>query len=254
MNPSAITLVMPMAGRGSRFAKQGIKEPKPLIPLWGRPFFWWATESVKRRVDVAELVYVVLQEHIDEFHIDEIIHGFYPEARLVVIPDVTAGAAETAWLGIQAVQDSHGVVAINDCDHAFDATGLPQAADQLRSGLDGALMCFNSNSPAYSYAKVDPQGQVQGTVEKVVVSTHAIAGCYLFSSAPRFLEAYEQYKKTCEYDELFISGVFNHMIANGQNVGKVDLADHVSFGTPQEFQLVTAERFAPYTAWTATRP
>ncbi len=242
---------MPMAGRGSRFAKQGIHEPKPLIPLFGRPFFWWATESVRRQTVVDELVYVVLQEHVDTFQIDKVIHRYYPDARIVVIPDVTSGAAETACVGVNAVSGKDRVVAINDCDHAFRAPGLGAAVSQIQVDMDGALMCFHSNNPAYSYALVDEQGRVTGTVEKVVVSEHAIAGCYLFRCVAAFTQAFEAYKNTCEYDELFISGVFNRMVEQGARIGKVELADHVSFGTPAEFALVTAERFQTYSEWGA---
>ena len=49
-----------MAGRGSRFSSEGAAVPKPLMSLWGRPFFWWAAESAKRAFDVAEMVFVVL--------------------------------------------------------------------------------------------------------------------------------------------------------------------------------------------------
>lgn len=34
-----INLVIPMAGRGSRFSKQGYTLPKPLVELDGKPFF-----------------------------------------------------------------------------------------------------------------------------------------------------------------------------------------------------------------------
>ena len=55
--PHSLSLVMPMAGRGSRFA--GVEAlPKPLIELGGKPFFWWAVESVKRLGIVDEMVFV----------------------------------------------------------------------------------------------------------------------------------------------------------------------------------------------------
>src|SRR4029079_9269418 len=47
---SGVALVMPMAGRGSRFVRAGRAEPKPLIDVAGRPAFWWAAESVRRAV------------------------------------------------------------------------------------------------------------------------------------------------------------------------------------------------------------
>ena len=41
-----MNIVMPMAGRGSRFAQLGIATPKPLIPVRGKPMYAWATEGL----------------------------------------------------------------------------------------------------------------------------------------------------------------------------------------------------------------
>ena len=88
-----LAMVMPMAGRGTRVNRAGIAVPKPLVDLWGRPLFWWATESLLRAVDVRELIFVVLAEHVEHFRIDAAIEHLYPTARIVSLPEVTGGAA-----------------------------------------------------------------------------------------------------------------------------------------------------------------
>jgi len=243
-----IALVMPAAGRGSRFAKFGILEPKPLIDLHGRPFFWWATESVRRSVKLRQLVYVVLEEHITEFNIDQRIKAFYPEATIVAIPDVTSGAAETARIGVQALVEP-GPVAINDCDHAFMSSALPATVAALQADLAGGLMCFQSSNPAYSYVKLGASGAVEGTVEKKVVSPYAIAGCYLFGNSADFDGLYARYQQACPYDELFISGIYDLMAQDGLKLDKVELDRHISFGTPDELGRVSPEAIAPFLAW-----
>ena len=45
---SKINLIMPMAGGGTRFKKKGIKIPKPLIEINGKPFFFMAPEGRNR--------------------------------------------------------------------------------------------------------------------------------------------------------------------------------------------------------------
>ena len=50
-----IHLVMPMAGGGTRFGSEGFELPKPLIGLQGKPFFYWAAQSVAKFVDVLDL-------------------------------------------------------------------------------------------------------------------------------------------------------------------------------------------------------
>jgi CTP:molybdopterin cytidylyltransferase MocA len=230
-----LALVMPMAGRGSRFARDGVETPKPLIEVAGKPFFWWAVESVRRRVALRELLFVVLREHVAAHAIDAVIAGHYPEARVVVIDEPTAGAAETGAAGVAALSED-GPFAINDCDHGFRADDLPALVRAMESGMAGALLGFASTSPAYSYVRLaeDDPGRVTGTVEKQVVSPFAIAGCYFFAGKARFRGALDLYRRTCPYDELFVSGLFDIICQSGERVGFQPLAGHVSFGTPEE--------------------
>jgi len=231
MTPPA--LIMPMAGRGSRFARNGEPLPKPLIDLSGRPFFWWAVQSVRKFSPLRELLFVVLEEHCQEFGLDRRILGFFPAASILRLPEVTSGAAETARLGIEALR-ADGPIAINDCDHAFLCPSLAAFAERTATAAAGSLLCFRSNSPAYSYAMLGPDGSVTNTVEKQVVSPYAIAGCYLFASRGRFLRAYEKYSASCPYNELFISGLYNTLIADGERILAFELTRHCTFGTPEE--------------------
>jgi dTDP-glucose pyrophosphorylase len=202
--------------------------------------FWWATESVVRAIAVREIVFVVLAEHVDHFGIDATIRSYYPSARVLVLPAPTAGAAETAAVGVAALE-TKGPFALNDCDHAFLASGLPQCVEQLHQAGAGLLLGFRSDSPAYSYVRFDGDGRVQGTVEKQVVSEFAIAGCYLFSDAGTFTDGLTAYRVSCPYDELFVSGVFNAILRRGGEILFNELAKHLSFGTPEEHRGIKRE-------------
>ena len=77
---------MPMGGAGARFFDNGYVMPKPLIEIRNKPFFYWATQSVKKFVDVEDIIFVVLQEHIEKFEIDKRIKEYYPDSKIQVIP------------------------------------------------------------------------------------------------------------------------------------------------------------------------
>lgn len=243
-----IALVMPAAGCGSRFAKLGADMPKPLLELEGRPFFWWAAESVRRVAELRQMVFVVQQAHVKDFGIDQKIKSYYPDATVVAISQRTSGAAETAKIGIDALR-SPGTVAINDCDHAFICPQLVQLLAALRTSMEGALLCFRSADPAYSYLKLGLDHEVIGTVEKQVASPFAIAGCYLFARSERFHALYERYRQECRYSELFLSGMFNLLAKDHSEIGMLELERHCSFGTPEEKNAVSREVFAPFLAW-----
>ena len=239
---TGLALVMPMAGQGSRFVRAGRTEPKPLIKIVGRPAFWWAAESVRRAAPVREMVFVVLEDHVRAFAIDQAIRDLYPEARVITVPAVTKGAAESAAIGVAAVT-SEGPIAINDCDHAFVAgNALRELTADLGSAATGGLVGFRATSPGYSYVALDDDGLVMETVEKRVIGEFAIAGCYLFGSAGTFGRALARYRDECSYAELYVSGMYNVLIRDGARIEFRELTDHVAFGTPEELARLDVAR------------
>lgn len=89
---NGINLIMPMGGKGSRFTKEGFQVPKPLIRIKDKPFFYWATQSIRKYIKLKSLTFVVLQEHIDKFSIDKEILNYFPEAKIEIIQEVLNGA------------------------------------------------------------------------------------------------------------------------------------------------------------------
>lgn len=242
---------MAAAGRGSRFRKAGVFEPKPLVSFRGMPLFWWAAQSAISSGIFEKIHFAVLREHIDSHSIDRVIHRYYPSAQVHVIDSVTSGAAETAAIVAHKVSDNSGIGFV-DCDLAFSFESVTPFTALTEGVAKAALCVFPSSSPAYSYVKFDKRGSVVGTVEKKVISNRAIAGLYVWRTAGEFLENYLGYKEYCEYSELFMSGVFNRLIAAGQVVVAVSLACHVSLGTPAEVKGALAPNIKLpnwYRAW-----
>ena len=226
-------LIIPMAGAGDRFLKNGYVCPKPLIELRGKPFFYWAVESLYDRALMDSLGFVVLRDHVERFSIDRVIRSCYPEARIHVLDRVLPGAVLTCMAGAEALGENDSVI-FNDCDHYFRA---PALGDFLSSGnaADGALLTFESDRPAYSFLEYDGEGFVKRTVEKQAISTHAICGAYYFKSKALFLETARAYLESCTYSEYFMSGVYNELIARGGRVKGIPTRLHISFGTPEEY-------------------
>ena len=205
-------LVMPMAGRGSRFFENGFVMPKPLIEINGRPFFYWATQSIAKFVDCADITFVVLEEHIRDHAIDREIKTYYPDAKIVALPEVTEGAAITALRGAESLPDDEPLL-FNDCDHLFLCKPFNEfcKAGDFANGPDGALLTFASDSPAYSYLQYGADGRVCHTVEKQVVSHDAICGAYYFKNKQLYASACAEYLHHCDYKEFFVSGIENEL-------------------------------------------
>ena len=229
-------LIMPMGGAGSRFFKNGFVMPKPLIEINGRPFLYWATMSVKKYVDIADLTFVVLQEHVDEFCIDQVILKWFPEARIEVIPRLLPGAVMTCLEGLRNIHDDQPVL-FNDCDHMFRCSGFNNAITSGDWDFDGALLTFPSDQPQFSYIRYDETGErIVGTVEKEVVSNQAICGAYVVRNAEIFRKMAEQYLEECSYSEYFVSGIYNVMCRKNMTIQNYEVDFHVPFGTPAEYE------------------
>ena len=234
-------IIQPMGGGGTRFAKQGFVLPKPLIDLGGKPFFYWSTVSLFDNINDNDLTFVVLRDHIVRFNIETIIHGYYPNAKIIVIPEILNGAVLTALKGVENINDNNPII-INDCDHAFRCREFEEFVnDGCDKSVDGALLTFESNDPKYSFLKMDESGNVIQTIEKEAVSTHAIRGAYYFKNVGVFTKYANQYLNNCSYAEFFMSGVYNEMANDGLKIKNFTCDYHIPFGTPDEYEIAKTQ-------------
>ena len=231
-----ITILMPMAGRGSRFARDGIDVPKPMIPVCGIPMFRLALASLRHALPDAAVVCVDLAEHEAAFAIGDRLRETEPRARIVAIPEVTGGALETCLAASDACE---GALVVLDCDLTFAAPAYIERLRAMAAGEDdstGLLLSFRSREPQYSYALVENDRVVQ-TAEKQAISDRALTGAYGFGDAGRFFAAVrdivERNLRTGN-GEYYVSSVYNALIAAGGTVRIADVERMWSVGTPEE--------------------
>lgn len=232
-----LNLIMPMGGGGTRFGNRGYELPKPLIPIYRKPFFYWATRSIEKKVTLASLTFVVLREHIERFQIDKRILELFPKAQIVIIPEVLPGAVLTCRAGIEKIEEDEPIL-FNDCDHLFLCSEFYEFCKRESfDETDGALLTFHSDENKFSYVAYDENGYVNRTVEKEVISNDAICGAYYFKNKKIFNDAVQEYLTKCSYQEFFVSGVYNVMAEKNQKIIAFHTDEHVSFGTPEEYEL-----------------
>lgn len=231
-----VHLVMPMGGAGSRFYKNGYVMPKPLIEIKEKPFFYWSVLSIKKFVEVEDITFTVLKQHIDEFKIDSVIKSFFPDSKIIILPEILPGPVFTSMESIKTFSDDLPII-FNDCDHMFKCSSLYSALQNNEFNEAGALLTFESNLPQYSYVRYDENSNITGTIEKKVVSSHAICGAYIFKNAKLFEKFAQQYIQVCPYSECFMSGIYNVICDNGLKVKEFPLDFHVEYGTPEEYEI-----------------
>ncbi|MBQ9181610.1 MAG: glycosyltransferase family 2 protein [Bacilli bacterium] len=230
-----IHLIMPMGGAGSRFSKQGFSKPKPLLEIFDKPFFYWSTRSIEKYVELESLTFVVLKDHVEKFQIDLEIKKYFKDAKIIVLDHILNGAVLTCLEGIKNIKDDFPIV-FNDCDHIFYSSVFNKYCNEFNfETIDGALLTFESNDPKFSFLELNSEGNVTRTVEKQAISNKAICGAYYFKNAETFINNANEYLNNCNYNEYFVSGVYNIMAKHNKIIKHFDVDSHLAFGTPEEY-------------------
>lgn len=238
----SLHIIMPMAGEGSRFLKEGWSTPKPLIELHGLPLFKRAISSVSIDGVPMKYSFIVRQEHIDKYRIDEQIKAILPQANIFSVLKTTRGAVETCLMAESVIADGDGVI-VMDCDLEFRSKRFLEILKGILSlsmerSKGGALVSFESNEPCYSYAALGEDGYVTRTAEKEVISNYALCGAYFFSTGKRFKQIAHQLLNEPEFKkpEYYVSLLYNYLLADGEKVQLATMEEYYSYGTPEELK------------------
>jgi NDP-sugar pyrophosphorylase family protein len=234
---TTLQVLMPMGGLGSRFAKEGYKTPKPLIPVDGKPMFMRALDSFKDVGDVRH-IFVIRKEHDEQYGLAKQIKEQLPDAKISILDHDTGGAAETCLIGEADIDDDLPIT-IADCDIYFESKAYfdKVAAAGQNGRPDGLLLTFPSDDPRYSYVELDGSGKVIRTAEKIVISNHALLGGYFFRSGKLFKEVAKEFVGAPLPDglkEYFMSHLFNMLLEKNLVVETADIDTMHIFGTPEE--------------------
>jgi NDP-sugar pyrophosphorylase family protein len=241
-----LTIVMPMAGLGSRFRDTGEERPKPLIDAGGTPMFLLALGSLAPLLPQSQVIAVVLAEHAASSGIKRALEDAHPGISVAEAPKLTGGALETCLLAAPLAKTPGAPLVVLDCDLTFDAPNWLQRLRALAEGKDssdGLLLSFRSSEPCFSYAETRGDRVVR-TAEKQVISDRALIGAYGFRSADLFFSVARDIVSDDERvgGEYYTSSAYNRMIRQGLTVGIADAERYWSLGTPAQLARAKADK------------
>lgn len=229
-------IVMPLAGRGSKFISAGFKEPKPLIMIRNKPMVVWATDSIPF-IDYQNLIFIVLDEHIRQYKIDSELKKIYgEEIEVIVTNGFTQGAASTVLLARDKINKPDDLIIYNT-DQYFSAP-LAQAIKDKKKEIKGLIPVFNATHPKWSYVRADENDYALETREKEPISIHATVGLYYFSKGSDFVWGAEEMisKNIRTNGEFYICPVYNELIGRGDKIKIVRSNFMWGLGTPEEVE------------------
>jgi dTDP-glucose pyrophosphorylase len=247
MKTRALHIVLPMAGRGSRFANAGFSTPKPLIKVDGTPMFLKALSSLDKIKADKKYTIIIRKEHVENYNLDKLLKKELPEANIVITNEEPTGAVVDALRSKKYLDEDDAVVVL-DCDLYFQSKSYNKTVESALADNDdhsGGLLTFNADHPRYSYAKFGKDKVVTETAEKKVISNHAITGAYFFSHAKHFIHAAEELMKqpvSEKMPEYYLSLLYNILIDEGKKIKAATVDEYSSFGTPEELEAYNASK------------
>ena len=214
-----LTIVVPMAGRGSRFANAGYKDPKPLIPVGGKPMIQWVIDNI-RPVQPHRFIFVCLAEHLETYpQVPATLRRLCPGCEIVTVDQVTEGAACTVLLARRFI-DNDDPLMIANSDQFVELPIDAYLTEMERQHADGLIMTFWADHPKWSYCRMKPDGSVQEVVEKQVASNEATVGIYNFRRGRDYVRAADAMiaKNLRVNNEFYVAPTYNRLIEEGAKI------------------------------------
>ena len=229
-----LTVLIPMAGAGSRFQQAGYTFPKPLIDVKGKPMIQVVVDNLNIK---ANYVYVVQKEHREKYNLDTLLNLITPDCKIVEVDGLTEGAACTALLAKEYInKDTPLFFANSDQFVEWDSNEFLYKMNETNA--DGGIVSFRATHPKWSFAKVDEQGLVTEVAEKNPISDIATVGYYYWKHGSDFVKYAEQMigKDIRVNNEFYVCPVFNQAIGDGKEIRTFDIPKMWGLGTPEDLK------------------
>jgi len=233
-----INIVIPMAGRGSRFEEKGYTFPKPLIEIRRRPMIEVVVDNLRPTED-HRFIFICQQAHFDRYALSETMQNISPGCEVVKIDGITEGAACTVLLAAGHYSgDDELIIANSDQYVDFEIVHFLEHA--RKDDLDGDILTFPATHPKWSYAKMDRDGLVVEVAEKRPISDQATVGVYYYRHGRDFVEAAERMikKDVRTNGEFYVCPVYNEMILADKRIGtfQIEPSQMYGLGTPEDLE------------------
>lgn len=231
-----LNIVIPMAGRGSRFANAGYELPKPLIDVKGRPMIEIVTKNITPNCK-HRFIYICQRAHLEKYGLAERLHRIAPGCIVVAVDHVTDGAACTVLLSEKYI-DNNDPMMIANSDQYVD-TDINDYLAWMKKN-DGLIMTMPANDPKWSFIKYDENRYVTMVREKEVISNEATVGIYNYAKGSDFVKYAKQMidKNIRVNNEFYVAPIYNEMIEDGKKIVFKDVGAKMhGLGTPEDLEI-----------------
>ena len=178
-------VLIPVAGVGTRLRPHTYTQPKPLMPVAGKPIICFIVDKLAE-LGIKDFVFVI--GHLGD-KVRHFIEETYPELQTeFVYQEHREGSAHAVWTAREAIEDE---------DEIFIAFGDSIFDLDLQRMLDCPYSCLGvkkvTDPREFGVAEFGEDGRVNRLVEKprIPKSNMAIVGLYKIKEVPALIRATE---------------------------------------------------------------
>lgn len=231
--------IITAAGNGTRFSKEGIKVPKPLIKIKGNELIIWSLLSFD--FSPSDKIYIVTlkKDNVKEklknkielfFNISEI---HYLELKENLNGQLLSAIETIKYFKID------GPILIHNCDTSYNSKSIKFDSHNEIKNFFGSIPYFQASGEHWSFLKIDNNSNnVIDVKEKIKISNNCSVGSYYFLSSSLLIELFEKYLHSI-YSieaEMYIAPLYDFAIKNNYIVKGIKIDFVKLFGTPIELQ------------------
>jgi NDP-sugar pyrophosphorylase family protein len=231
-----MNIVIPMAGLGDRFKREGYTKPKPLIDVNGKPMIQRAIESLGLE---GQYIFII-NNQIEEYEeLKKLLNEITNKPVIIDIDYLTEGPAATALLARKFIYNTDRLVIAN-CDQIMEWNADDFTKHIMETDSDGVVVTYPIQTPKNSYIQLDEKGYGVRVAEKEMISEHSLNGIHYWRFGFDFVLSAEWMIQADVRvnNEFYIAPTYNEMIECWLKITTypIKLEEHWAVGTPEDLQ------------------
>tara|TARA_Y100001968_G_C19440190_1_gene762093 strand:+ start:1041 stop:2624 length:1584 start_codon:yes stop_codon:yes gene_type:complete len=237
------SLLIPMAGHGSRFKKASYIAPKPLIKVGGKAMFLQATKTLPK---YSKQIFICLKEHLQSESLKKEIENNFSNPNIVSINEVTNGQAITCMSAIEHLTENEPLT-ISACDHSVIYQG--SKLNELLNKLNTDIIVWTKRGHPSAFKNPNMYGWVKskdGLITEVKVKSPfddlkndpIIIGTFTFNSRSILKKCINSLikREAMVNGEYYIDSCIEDAIKLGYTVKNFEVDHYLCWGTPNDLK------------------